>query len=107
MINVRVNNSTATLSHIPNVPTSNADEGEIVLFLKQSCLKVCKVSRLVKASTHTPFKLVPDVLNGRKIWRHRRLFHNINVFAVKNCAVARAVWDRTLSCCSIVTPLPL
>ena len=29
------------------------------------------------------------------------------LFAVKNCVVARAVWGRALSCCSIVTPLPV
>ena len=37
------------------------------------------VSRLIKASTHTSIKLIPDVLNRDKIWLHRRPFHHIHV----------------------------
>ena len=38
--------------HGPNVPTNNV-KGEIVLLLKKCCLKLCKVSRLIKVSKQT------------------------------------------------------
>ena len=102
---VRVYHCMATISHGSDIPTNDV-VWEIVPLLRQRRLKLWKVCRLIRASTHTSVQLAPDVLNWRKIWRHRRPFHHIQLFAVKNCVVARAVWGRALSCCSIVTPLP-
>ena len=75
---VRVYHSTATISHGSDIPTNDVDWW-IVALLKQRRLKLWKVCRLIRASTQTSVQLVPDVLNWRKIWRHRRPFHYINV----------------------------
>ena len=74
--------------------------------MKQHCVKLCKTSRLIKASMHTSIKLVQMCSIGERsgdIDGHSII---LTLSAVKNCVVARAVWGRALSCCSIVTPLP-
>ena len=79
---------TATISHETNVPTKNAVEGEIFPLLKQGCLKLCTVSRLIKASRQKPIKLVPGVLNG-DINDHSI---TLTLLADKHCVIARSVW---------------
>ena len=73
----RVYHCTATISHRSDIPTN--DVWEIFPLLKQRRLKLWKVCRLIRASTHTSVQLVPDVLNWRKIWRHWWPFHHIHV----------------------------
>ena len=78
MSTVRVYHCTATIPHGSDIPTNDV-VWEIVPLLKQRRLKLWKVCMLIRASTHTSVQLVPDVLNWRKIWRHRRPFHHIYV----------------------------
>ena len=77
---VRVYHCTAKISHGSDIPKNDV-VWEIVplLILKQRCLKLWKVCKLIRARTHTSVQLVPDVLNWRKIWRHRWPFHHIHV----------------------------